>query len=453
MNIEILKDHAPYAEGDVVDVSDEVGNALIEAGIAKVSEEVKDEDDNEENVEKAKKVLKTFENSVEKSLNSKVNEITEKVTKNLEKKLAHGFAVANDPDEAKFGFKNSADFITSLWNEHKGNEDHGKRMKTYRATTKALTNYLSTGVDTALMPYAISQDIWNPEKDQAAFYNDCLQRQTDRQTYIAKVFDDTTRANEVVNGFRGYWVDEASAITDTKMATADKTMKLKKLCYLIPVTDEMKFSAYNVGQQISSELPSAIRYKLNSALFNGGGTLEPVGCATSGNGGLITVTRNTATRVIYTDLKNMIGRAHMPNGLSKYKFYISQSVLGEFIGMKWPNDSGTIPAFNPMQNAWTGGVAMGLSLVGVPFVVVDSLPALGFKGDCVLADLSAYYCLKPAANESRIDESIHFYFDKGVDCLRVINYVDFGPTRTAAMTTKSGNPATVSEFVALSTYT
>lgn len=464
MNIEILQDHAPYKEGDVVDVSDEVGNALIAEGIAKLSDEVKEENDDEANAEKTKKVLKTFENSVEKTLNSKVNEITEKVTKNLEKKLGHGFAVSADPLDATFGFKNRADWLSSFYAANKGNEDHANRMKTYKqkmgnfvetqVTTK-LTNYVSAGVDTALMPYQFSQDIWNPEKDQAAWFNDCLQRKTDRQSYNAKVFDDTTRANEVVNGFRGYWLDEAAQITDTKPATADRAMKLRKLCYLVPVTDEMKYSAYNVGEIISNELPAAIRYKLNSALFNGAGSgsYEPVGIATSGNGGLITVTRNTATRVIYTDLTNMIKRAHMPNGLGKYKFYISQSVLPEFIGMKWPNDSGTIPAFNTLQNAWTGGAAMGISLVGVPFVVVDSLPALGFKGDVVLSDLSAYYCLRPMQEETRIDSSIHFYFDKAVDCIRVITYADFGPTRTAAMTTKSGNPTTVSEHITLSTYT
>lgn len=468
MNIEILKDHAPYKEGDVVEVSDEVGNALIAEGVAKESEEVKDEDDNEDNAEKTKKVLKSFENSVEKKLDSTIKgfkkEVIEEVTKSIEKKM-HNFAVATDPDEGKFGFKNSADFISSLYAAHKGNEDHVNRIKTYKAktgmlnevqvATKALSNYVSAGVDTALMPYQISQEIWSPPQDQAQWFNDCMQRKTDRQSYNAKVYDDTTRANDVVNGFRGYWLDEASTITDTKPATADRAMKLRKLAYFVPVTDEMKFSAYNVGEQISKELPNAIRYKMNSALFNGAGSgsYEPTGLATSGNGGLISVTRTTQSRVIYTDLVNMLKRAYIPNGLSKYRFYISQSVLPEFIGMKWPNDSGTIPAFNVAQNAFASGTAMGTSLVGVPFVVVDSLPALGFKGDIVLSDLSAYICLKPMQEETRIDTSIHFYFDKAVDVLRVITYADFGPTRTAPMTTKSGNPATVSEHVVLTTYT
>lgn len=465
MQVTFLQAYGEYAVGDSADIPDEVANALIAGEIAQAADA---EDAAEGDEAKTKKVMKNFNDSLTKQFDSLKKDfkkdITEDVVKSIEKKFPHGFKVDAEVNDQKNGFKNMADWVASFYAANKGNSDHENRMATWKEKTKSfnevqvhtkLTNYLSTGVDTALMPYQISDDIWNPEKDQAQFFNDCMQRKTDRQTYIAKVYDDTTRANEVVNGYRGYWVAEANSITDTKPATADRTMKLQKLAYLIPVTDEMKFSAYNVGQQISSELPSAIRYKVNSALFNGAGSgsNEPTGLATSGNGGLITVTRTSASRVVYPDLVNMVKRVHMPNGLGKYKFYIGQSVLAEFIGMKWPNDSGSIPAFNQSQNAWINGQGMGLSLVNVPFVVVDSLPALGFKGDCVLSDLSAYIALRPMQEESRVDTSIHFYFDKVIDCIRVVNYLDFGPTRTAPMTTKSGNPATVSEHICLSTYT
>jgi HK97 family phage major capsid protein len=78
-------------------------------------------------------------------------------------------------------------------------------------------------------------------------------------------------------GIEATWEAEAAAITQSKPALQDVTVRLHKLAALIPVSDELLEDAPAMGALVSKMAGDAIDFKISDAIANGNGVGQPLG--------------------------------------------------------------------------------------------------------------------------------------------------------------------------------
>ncbi len=87
--------------------------------------------------------------------------------------------------------------------------------------------------------------------------------------------DETTPWGSV--GVRAYWGNEGSQATQSKPVVEERSLRLKKLRVLVPLSDEFLTDGAAVGPYVQRKGSEAIRWETNDKLINGPGAGLPFG--------------------------------------------------------------------------------------------------------------------------------------------------------------------------------
>lgn len=261
--------------------------------------------------------------------------------------------------------------------------------------------------------------------------------------------DETSRANgSRFGGIVSGWIGQGNTLSAGKPKFRQMNLKLRKVAGFLYGTDELLADASALEAWVNRYLPLELMFRTEDAVVNGDGSNQPVGILNSG--AAITVTRNTATRVLYEDVSGMWKRMWAP--LRKRAVWlVDQSVEQELEALSIA--IGTAGVLAPIYKP--AGIAVGpdgtqgyspATLYGRPILTTEYGAALGTVGDIVLANFDEYTLIDKGGVNQAVSLHVAFLTDEAV--YRFIYRCDGQLNWNAALTPKSGG-ATLSPVVTL----
>lgn len=246
--------------------------------------------------------------------------------------------------------------------------------------------------------------------------------------------DETSRADgSRFGGVSSAWAGQGNSTSAGKPKYREMSLKLKKLLAFVYATDEMLQDATATEGWINQNLPNELSFRIEDAIINGTGANQPYGVLTSG--AIVSVTRNTASKVIFEDIKSMWYR--MWAGSRANAIWIcEQSVEPELDVLSVPVGTGGALAQGPFKAAGSAPGQTTATLYGRPVFPVEYCAALGTVGDIVLFDPSEYVFIDKGGVDQAV--SIHVSFLNGESVFRFTTRVDGQLAWNAALTPKSG---------------
>lgn len=238
-------------------------------------------------------------------------------------------------------------------------------------------------------------------------------------------------------GMRAYWTEEASAKTASDATFRQVVLTAWKLVMFTRASDELlEDSAISLAAFLSSNMgfAGAIQWMEDYAFLQGTGVGQPLGivnapCTLSG-------TRAGANTVTYPDLTGMM-RRFLPTG--KGVWIISQSAMAQLLELAGPSG-------NPSY-LWGSAVnGAPSSLLGLPVIWTEKLPALGTAGDVLLIDPTYY--LVGDRQMTTIESTKFERWEYDVTSWRAVHRVDGQPWLSTHLTYADGTTQ-VSPFVRL----
>jgi HK97 family phage major capsid protein len=246
-------------------------------------------------------------------------------------------------------------------------------------------------------------------------------------------------AGSIYGGATAYWGGENASITESQPSFDNVKLELNKLTAYVEDSNELEQDAItNMGSLLTMMYGEVLAFEEDYAFINGDGVNKPLGILTAPC--LVSVSRATASQIHPSDIVNMIAR--FKGSLDRAVFTVNQSALPQIYQLR--DDNGNF-IWHPGNSGSIATRAMG-TLYGIPMVVTEKNPALGTKGDLILADWSHY--LIGDRGGLRTDYSQHFKFKNDQMAYRCIKRVDGQPWLKSAITPRNGG-STLSPFVTI----
>lgn len=200
-------------------------------------------------------------------------------------------------------------------------------------------------------------------------------------------------------GIKTYYTEEGGQKGESQPVFRQITLTAHKLTGYTASSDELlEDSAISLQDFLMGDMgfPGAMAAQADWDYLNGDGVGKPEGILNSS--AAITVARANAGEIGYEDLTQMLSHA-MPN--SSLVWVMSQGAMASMLNLQGPTG-------NPMY-LWANAVSGApSSLLGYPVIFTDKLPALGTRGDVVLAAFNYY--LIGDRQAVTMDMSIHELF-------------------------------------------
>lgn len=316
-----------------------------------------------------------------------------------------------------------------------------KRLSETKAASGAVVGTSSDGG--FLVEPTLAGDILKPIHDQAPFSSRVRLLPVGGNSNYGWIngVDETNRATgSRWGGVRGYRLAEGNAPTSSKPKFRRINWELKKYGVLVYGTDELLADAAQWSAVVNQASAEELTFMVNDDIFNGDGAAGAKGIMQSG--ALVTVTRASASHVVYDDLVAMWARMD-----SRAK----QNAI-------WAINTDVNPDLDVLAHAvGTGGLepkfvgydATGLMRIkGRPVIETEFNASLGTTGDLALLDLSQYLMWEKGGVQSA--ESIHVLFTTDETTFRFIYRADGQPALASPLTPYKGTGNTLSPFVVLS---
>lgn len=261
--------------------------------------------------------------------------------------------------------------------------------------------------------------------------------------------DETSRAdNSRYGGIVSGWLGQGGSLSSGKPKLRLMELKLRKVAAFVYQTDELIADAAALSQWIQQYVPLELAFRTEDAVVNGDGSNKPQGILNSAAG--ITVTRNTASRILYEDVSAMWKRMWAP--LRKNAIWmLEQSAEQELeqISIAIGTAGVLAPIYKPAGVTFGPDGTQGYSpatLYGRPILTTEYGAALGTVGDIVLWAPSEYQVIDKGNVEQMVSLHVAFLTDEAV--WRFTYRVDGQLKWNAALTPKSGG-STLSAVVTL----
>lgn len=253
---------------------------------------------------------------------------------------------------------------------------------------------------------------------------------------------DETTPWQTSGGVQAYWEGEGNAITQSKIAIEQETIKLNKLTCLVPVTDELIEDTPALDMYLRRKAPEKMNFKINLAIVQGDGVGKPLGILNAPS--LVSVAKETSQpgdTIMAKNIFKMYSRMYGPLR-SEAVWLINQDIEPELFSM-------TIPVKNVAGTENVGGSvvylpANGLSsspygtLMGRPVIPTQACETVGDKGDILFVHLPSYMTALKTGG-IRLDTSIHLFFDANATAFRFIFRMAGRPWWSAAITPRDGS--------------
>jgi HK97 family phage major capsid protein len=292
---------------------------------------------------------------------------------------------------------------------------------------------------------------WRSEIMKLVDAEDSLLSRCDQQTVsgnsITFPIDETT-AWQSTGGILSYWDAEAAAMTQSKPALKDLTLKLNRLTALVPVTEELLEDSSAMSSYVTGKAGEKLAFKVNDSIVNGTGVGQPLGIMNAAC--KVAVAKVTSQVAATFHAKNAVAMmARMPaSSFARAVWLINQDVLPQIMQLGFPVTDGTTTVAGAgalyMGPGQLQGTSAYGSLLGRPIIVTEACATLGAEGDVILADMSKY--LAVVKGSLRSDVSIHLWFDQNITAFRFVLRMNGQPWLSTAITRKNGNN-TLSHFV------
>lgn len=261
--------------------------------------------------------------------------------------------------------------------------------------------------------------------------------------------DETSRADgSRYGGVASAWVGQGVTTTAGRPKFRAMDLKLKKLLAFVYGTDELNMDGVAFEAFVNRQLPLELTFRVEDAIVNGDGSNKPTGLLNSG--AAVTVTRNTASRVLYEDVSGMWKRMWAP--LRKTAVWIiDQSVEQDLEQMSI--GIGTAGVLAPIYKP--AGISIGpdgtqgyspATLYGRPILTTEYNATLGTVGDIILTNLGEYTLIDKGGVQQAVSMHVAFLTDENV--YRFTYRADGQLNWNAALTPKSGG-STLSPVVTL----
>jgi HK97 family phage major capsid protein len=248
---------------------------------------------------------------------------------------------------------------------------------------------------------------------------------------------DQTGSNpgNMFGGMTMTWIGEGDDKPETDAKLREITLTPHEIAGTAVITDKMLRNWQASRTFIESLMRGAVNAAEDYAFLRGSGTAQPLGVVNAG--ATKWINRATANHVAYADLVGMVARLLMRGNAQTAVWSIPQAAMVDITTMTDPEGH-----YIWQPNARDG---MAGTLLGYPVRWNNRAPALGSKGDIILADWS-YYLIKDGSGPY-VAMSEHVLFRQNKTVFKVFWNVDGSPWLTAPI--KEENGYDVSPFVGL----
>lgn len=345
------------------------------------------------------------------------------------------------PDRGKWGFNHLGEFAVAVKRAHPA---FGNILDP-RIAKNAPTTYGTeqVGADGGFaVPPDFRTEIMQKVLGEESLLGRCDQLFTGSNAVTFPKDETTPWASS--GGIQAYWEGEARQFTESKPALESETYKLNKLTALVPVSDELLDDAPGLDSYLRRKVPQKFDWKLQNAIVNGTGAGQPTGILVAGC--TVSVEKESgqaADTVVFENISNMWARMYGPCRRNAI-WLINQDIEPQLDTMSFEGTSSSVPVYLPANGL--AGTPFA-TLKGRPVVPVQACQTLGDKGDIILADLTQYMAVLKTGG-TRIDVSIHLYFDYDLTAYRFILRIAGQPWWRSSITPANSSNA-LSCFVTL----
>lgn len=241
--------------------------------------------------------------------------------------------------------------------------------------------------------------------------------------------------SHMYGGVTVYHDGESATLTESTARIQKVSLEPKRLTAYMTASNELLANWMAAGTVIPRLMREAINGQEDYDFLRGDGVNKAMGVINSG--GAIDYARATANQVSYADVVGMYARLKNLGGSPVW--ITSQTCIPQLTQL----------ADASSANIWVQNAAANVppSLLGIPVIYHDRSPALGSKGDLILADLSAY--LIKDGSGPIISMSEHFRFQNNEVAFRVVQHVDGQAWLNEPIALEGSTANTVSPFVVL----
>jgi len=254
---------------------------------------------------------------------------------------------------------------------------------------------------------------------------------------------DQTSAQNIYGGVTVVHTGEGVTMSETDAKLREVSLEPKEISAYIVVTNKLLSNWEAASSFVTRQLSQAMMGQEDYDFMRGDGVNKALGymnCAAA-----IEHNRTTANQVAFADCYGMLAKMLMRGG--SYVWIGSQTIIPQLAAMV---DAGThaiwLGGFGPANNAGAG--SLPTTLLGLPMIFADRLPALGTKGDLALVNLS-YYLIKDGSGPAAAS-SEHILFLSNKTVFKIVWNVDAHPWLTEPIGLEGSTSNTVSPFVILS---
>jgi HK97 family phage major capsid protein len=204
------------------------------------------------------------------------------------------------------------------------------------------------------------------------------------ETKKVPAFDGADRTNNLFGGISGEWLEEGASGTRKTAKLRLIQLRAKKLACFSQASNELIADGMSFEEMLAGALIKGLGWYMDYAFINGTGEGQPLGILN--DPALITVTKETnqtAATINYSNVVNMFARL-APSCFTNAVWLANPSVIPQLLTMTITIGTGgaQIPVFKEEASRFT--------LLGKEIIFTEKCPALGSKGDLILADLSQY---------------------------------------------------------------
>jgi HK97 family phage major capsid protein len=245
---------------------------------------------------------------------------------------------------------------------------------------------------------------------------------------------DQSAAENMFGGVEVSWIGEGQTKPETDAKFKEIKLTPNEVAAYITVTDKLLRNWQAAGTVLAGLLRNAMIAAEDYQFLRGNGVSKPQGII--GAACEIAYNRAGASAIAFADVVGMLARARGEAGLV---WIASRTTIPQLANIR---DTGNNNLF--IMNATAGVPA---SLMGIPLIFNERSPALGSKGDLILADLS-YYLIKDGSGPF-VSASEHVYFRNNKTVIKAFWNVDGKPWLLNPIPLEGSVANTVSPVVTL----
>lgn len=240
--------------------------------------------------------------------------------------------------------------------------------------------------------------------------------------------------SNIYGGVSVAWGPELHSKLETNAMLRQITWEPKELAGMIPVSEKLLRNWAGAGNTLSLLLRGALTSAEDREYLIGSGVGRPLGYTNSD--AALDVNRQTANRITLQDILSMRSRILERNG-ARPAWVASTAIREELLSLR--NISHDSPPVGDQSLVFQPSLREGEAdrMLGLEVTFTSELPALGSRGDLVLANFQ-YYVVKPGAGPFVNFGVINDDFAKGMLRLRIIYNTDGRPWMTAPIVMPNG---------------